>query len=133
MARIVQKFGGTSVGDVDRIRRVARRVKAAVDAGDDLLTQLPAVEGVLSVFGDAPERLGQVWIVAPITGVGRVAIDQEGGRGPRVEAQCVCCGSPLLRDDRRDPKTFVGDADRRAQEVGERRRPVPVDECAPSR
>jgi len=26
MARIVQKFGGTSVGDLDRIRNVAQRV-----------------------------------------------------------------------------------------------------------
>ena len=31
MARIVQKFGGTSVGDLDRIRNAARRVKQAVD------------------------------------------------------------------------------------------------------
>ena len=34
MARIVQKFGGTSVADLDRIRDVAARVKAAVDAGN---------------------------------------------------------------------------------------------------
>src|SRR3954469_11101309 len=33
MARIVLKFGGTSVGDVDRIKNVARKVKAEVDAG----------------------------------------------------------------------------------------------------
>ena len=33
MARIVQKYGGTSVGDVDRIKNVANRVKAVRDAG----------------------------------------------------------------------------------------------------
>ena len=32
MARIVQKFGGTSVADVERIKNVARRVKCEVDA-----------------------------------------------------------------------------------------------------
>ena len=33
MARIVMKFGGTSVADTDRIKNVARRVKAERDAG----------------------------------------------------------------------------------------------------
>ena len=33
MALIVQKYGGTSVGDVERIRNVARRVVETVDAG----------------------------------------------------------------------------------------------------
>ena len=28
MARIVQKFGGTSVGDIERIKNVARKVEA---------------------------------------------------------------------------------------------------------
>src|ERR671939_303634 len=33
MARLVMKFGGTSVADLDRIRNVARHVKREVDAG----------------------------------------------------------------------------------------------------
>ena len=33
MALVVQKYGGTSVGDADRIRRVAARVARDVDAG----------------------------------------------------------------------------------------------------
>src|SRR5262249_6767402 len=33
MARIVLKFGGTSVGDIDRIKNVARTVKKEVDQG----------------------------------------------------------------------------------------------------
>ena len=33
MSRIVMKFGGTSVADLDRIRNVAARVKREVDAG----------------------------------------------------------------------------------------------------
>ena len=36
MARIVQKFGGTSVADIDRIQAVAQRVKQSVDAGDEV-------------------------------------------------------------------------------------------------
>ncbi|MDF2765440.1 MAG: hypothetical protein K0S81_2434, partial [Rhodospirillales bacterium] len=33
MARIVMKFGGTSVADVPRIKAVAERVKREVDQG----------------------------------------------------------------------------------------------------
>jgi len=36
MARIVQKFGGTSVGDVERIKKVAQRVKCEVDRGSEV-------------------------------------------------------------------------------------------------
>ncbi|ABC21547.1 aspartate kinase [Rhodospirillum rubrum] len=45
MARIVMKFGGTSVGDVDRIRNVARRVKAEVDAGNEVAVVVSAMSG----------------------------------------------------------------------------------------
>src|SRR3984893_9789856 len=36
MARLVMKFGGTSVADIDRIRNVARHVKREVDAGHEV-------------------------------------------------------------------------------------------------
>lgn len=45
MARIVKKFGGTSVGDMDRIRNVARRVKAAVDEGHEVAVVVSAMAG----------------------------------------------------------------------------------------
>jgi aspartate kinase len=45
MARIVQKFGGTSVADLDRIRAVAQRVKQAVDAGDQVAVVVSAMAG----------------------------------------------------------------------------------------
>jgi aspartate kinase len=45
MARIVMKFGGTSVGDVDRIRNVARRVKTEVDAGNQIAVVVSAMSG----------------------------------------------------------------------------------------
>jgi aspartate kinase len=46
MARIVLKFGGTSVGDVERIRNVARKVKAEVDAGHEVAVVVSAMSGV---------------------------------------------------------------------------------------
>jgi len=45
MARIVMKFGGTSVGDLDRIRNVARRVKGEVDAGNEVAVVVSAMSG----------------------------------------------------------------------------------------
>ena len=45
MARIVQKFGGTSVADLDRIRNVAQRVKTEVDAGHEVAVVVSAMAG----------------------------------------------------------------------------------------
>lgn len=45
MARLVLKFGGTSVADVDRIRNVARHVKREVDAGHQVAVVLSAMAG----------------------------------------------------------------------------------------
>ena len=46
MARIVQKYGGTSVGDVDRIKNVANRIKAFRDEGNELVVVVSARSGV---------------------------------------------------------------------------------------
>jgi aspartate kinase len=46
MARIVQKYGGTSVGDVERIKNVARRIKAMCDAGHEMVVVVSARSGV---------------------------------------------------------------------------------------
>jgi aspartate kinase len=45
MARIVMKFGGTSVADLDRIRNVAKRVKAEVDKGNEVAVVVSAMSG----------------------------------------------------------------------------------------
>jgi aspartate kinase len=45
MPRIVMKFGGTSVADLDRIRHVAARVKRQVDAGDQVAVVVSAMAG----------------------------------------------------------------------------------------
>ena len=46
MARLVMKFGGTSVADIDRIRNVARHVKREVDAGHHVAVVVSAMSGV---------------------------------------------------------------------------------------
>jgi aspartate kinase len=46
MARIVQKYGGTSVGDIERIKRVAERIKATRDEGNELVVVVSARSGV---------------------------------------------------------------------------------------
>lgn len=45
MALIVQKYGGTSVGTVERIRAVADRVAAAREAGHDVVVVVSAMAG----------------------------------------------------------------------------------------
>ena len=45
MALIVQKYGGTSIGDVDRIKNVARRVTQARAAGHDVVVVVSAMAG----------------------------------------------------------------------------------------
>jgi aspartate kinase len=45
MARLVMKFGGTSVADVERIRNVARHVKREVDAGHEVAVVVSAMAG----------------------------------------------------------------------------------------
>jgi aspartate kinase len=46
MARIVQKFGGTSVATVERIKRAALIVKHEVDAGNEVAVVVSAMAGV---------------------------------------------------------------------------------------
>src|SRR5260221_8161340 len=45
MARLVMKFGGTSVADIDRIRNVARHVKREVTAGHEVAVVVSAMAG----------------------------------------------------------------------------------------
>ena len=45
MARIVMKFGGTSMAGIERIRSVARRVKREVDAGNQVAVVVSAMAG----------------------------------------------------------------------------------------
>ncbi len=60
MARIVMKFGGTSVADIDRIRNVARHVKREVDAGHEVAVVVSAMAGKTN------ELVGWAREVAPL-------------------------------------------------------------------
>jgi aspartate kinase len=45
MARLVMKFGGTSVADIECIRNVARHIKREVDAGHEVAAVVSAMSG----------------------------------------------------------------------------------------
>ncbi|QUS41827.1 aspartate kinase [Tardiphaga alba] len=45
MGRLVMKFGGTSVANIDRIRNVAQHVKREVDAGHEVAVVVSAMSG----------------------------------------------------------------------------------------
>ena len=56
MALIVQKYGGTSVGTVERIKNVARRVAKWRDAGHDVVVVVSAMSGETNrIIGMAKE------------------------------------------------------------------------------
>jgi aspartate kinase len=46
MALVVQKYGGTSVADLERIKNVARRVIKTYDQGNDVVVVLSAMAGI---------------------------------------------------------------------------------------
>ncbi|HEY3919361.1 MAG TPA: aspartate kinase [Stellaceae bacterium] len=63
MARIVQKFGGTSVADIERIKSVAQRVKREIAAGNEVAVVVSAMAGVTNQlvawtngFGAIPDQ-----------------------------------------------------------------------------
>ncbi|PHP65619.1 aspartate kinase [Zhengella mangrovi] len=62
MARIVMKFGGTSVADLDRIHNVARHVKREVDAGHEVAVVVSAMAGKTN------ELVGWVQAMPKVTG-----------------------------------------------------------------
>ena len=57
MALIVQKFGGTSVGTVERIEQVADKVKKFREAGDDLVVVLSAMSGETNRLIDLAKQI----------------------------------------------------------------------------
>ena len=60
MARIVQKFGGTSVADLDRIRAVAQRVKVEVDAGNQVAVVVSAMSGTTNQLVEWATDVGPI-------------------------------------------------------------------------
>jgi aspartate kinase len=60
MARIVQKFGGTSVADIGRMKDVVRHVRREVDAGNQVAVVVSAMAGVTN------DLAGYVQAISPI-------------------------------------------------------------------
>lgn len=60
MARLVMKFGGTSVADIDRIQHVARRVKREVDAGHQVAVVVSAMSGTTNQLVDWTNQAAQL-------------------------------------------------------------------------
>ncbi|WP_374447998.1 aspartate kinase [Stella sp.] len=60
MARIVQKFGGTSVADIDRIKNVALRVKREVDAGNEVAVVVSAMAGTTNQLVDWTRQISKL-------------------------------------------------------------------------
>ena len=57
MALIVQKYGGTSVADLDRIRNVANRVVAAYNQGNNVVIILSAMAGITDSLIDMAQQV----------------------------------------------------------------------------
>jgi aspartate kinase len=60
---VVQKYGGTSMGSLEKIRGVAKRIKKSRDAGKDVLVVVSAMAGetdkllaMAHELSDLPER-----------------------------------------------------------------------------
>ena len=56
---IVQKYGGTSVGDLERIDAVARRVIESVKAGNELVVVVSAMSGVTNSLIEQAEHFSK--------------------------------------------------------------------------
>jgi aspartate kinase len=81
MPLIVQKYGGTSVGSPERIRRVARRVAEGRERGDDLVV-------VVSAMGDTTDDL--LTLAGEVTGAGNCA-----ARHPREMDMLLSAGERI--------------------------------------
>jgi aspartate kinase len=57
---IVQKFGGTSVGDIPRIKNVARKVKAELDKKNKVIVVVSAMSGVTNQLVDYANQVSSL-------------------------------------------------------------------------
>ena len=60
MARLVQKYGGTSLADVERINNVARRVGREVEAGNEVAVVVSAMAGVTNQLVDWTREMSRL-------------------------------------------------------------------------
>ncbi len=60
MARVVQKFGGTSVADLERIHNAACRVRREVEAGNEVAVVVSAMAGTTNQLVDWTRQIGRL-------------------------------------------------------------------------
>jgi aspartate kinase len=60
MSRIVQKFGGTSLADVEHIKHVARRVSREIETGNEVAVVVSAMAGVTNQLVDWTRQTSRV-------------------------------------------------------------------------
>lgn len=60
MSLVVKKFGGTSVGDLDKIKNVARKVAKAKDKGDDIIVVVSAMAGETNKLVDYTNKIAEI-------------------------------------------------------------------------
>ena len=61
MTCIVQKFGGTSVADIDRIKAVAEKVKHELDAGNEVVVVPSAMAGTTNQLVDYVDQVSPLY------------------------------------------------------------------------
>jgi aspartate kinase len=114
MARIVMKFGGTSVADLERIRNVAARVQAQVALGDEVAVVVSAMAGTTNQLVDWCQKLSPMFdareydaVVATgeqvTAGLVSIALQTLG-----IEARSFCGWQIPLKTDDQHGKARIG-------------------------
>ena len=57
---IVQKFGGTSVGNIERIKNVANKVKSELDKKNKVIVVVSAMSGVTNQLVDYCNQVSEL-------------------------------------------------------------------------
>jgi aspartate kinase len=60
MARIVQKFGGTSVANIECIKAAARRIKAEYELGNEVIVVVSAMSGFTDQMVNYVDQIGEL-------------------------------------------------------------------------
>ena len=60
MARLVQKYGGTSVKNIDCIKNVAQRIKESYDSGNELIVVVSARAGITDQLINDAKKISDV-------------------------------------------------------------------------
>ena len=102
MALIVQKFGGTSVANVERIRLVARRVVATVQQGHRVAVVVSAMAGETDALvalandagGEHPRALDPIRLEERIAAADRSRGPDRGDGTGRHPSECALHSSP---------------------------------------